>query len=426
MSIQGNDFQITQHLWDKIQSISQQYNEPRRFIALPGYEWSANTGLGGDHNVIFFREHETLHRSSHALVSELTDASSDCHHIDELFTALHNSKVFFFAHAGGRYADLHIAKQYPSNIAIEIHSAWGTFPWLLHDAFELGLHVGIVANSDDHKGRPGASYPGAASFGSYGGLTCFLCSELTRDGIFESLTHRHHYATTGTRMVLDTRVHLDQKEAMMGDIIVTNQSQINFNLYAVCSSPIECVEIFNGKTLVTTYHPFTFEPESRRIRVIWEGAERRGRGRETIWDGQATLMENAFLRIHPINFWNPLHLCELKNVHHITWTSMTTGGFSGFDALLFHPSAGTLFIQTPMVTTAIDLSDVGIRGAVINAGGLSRQVKCYRLPERISVQKLDVEIPIILESKSNNPLYVRIIQEDGHIGWTSPIYVHTK
>jgi hypothetical protein len=227
-------------------------------------------------------------------------------------------------------------------------------------------------------------------------------------------------------MLLDARVCLDHKEAIMGDIIVTDQSQVNFNLHAACPSPIERVELFNGNTLVTTFHPYTLESESRRIRVVWEGAERRGRGRETVWDGQASLMENAFLHIRPINFWNPLHTCELKNPHHITWTSMTTGGFSGFDAWLSHPSTGTLVIQTPPITTAIDLTDMDLQGTIIKAGGLSRQVKCYRLPEQMSVQKLDVEIPVELESKANNPLYVRLIQEDGHVGWTSPIYIQTK
>jgi hypothetical protein len=426
MSIQGNDFQITQRFWDTIQTVSQRYHESGRFITFPGYEWSANTGLGGDHNVIFFREHEMLHRSSHALVRERTEASTDCHHINELFTALSARKVFFYAHAGGRYADLHVAKQYPSNIAIEIHSAWGTFPWLLHDAFDLGLHVGIVANSDDHKGRPGASYPGATSFGSYGGLTCFLSTGLTRDGIFESLQHRHHYATTGARMVLDARIRLDQKEAIMGDIIDTEQSQTNFILHAVCTSPIERVEIFNGKTLVTTIHPFDLDSDSCRIRVLWEGAERRGRGRETTWDGHASLTQNAFLRVRPINFWNPLHTCELINDHHITWTSMTTGGFCGFDAWLSHPSTGTLIIQTPPVTATFDLSDIDLKGIMINAGGLSRKLKCYRLPEYMTDHKLDTEITVNLESNADNPLYARLTQEDGHVGWTSPIYVQTR
>ena len=67
---------------------------------------------------------------------------------------------------------------------MEIHSAWGTFEWLMEDCFRRGYRVGVVANSDGHKGRPGASYPGASQFGAYGGLTCFLMDRLSRDDLF--------------------------------------------------------------------------------------------------------------------------------------------------------------------------------------------------------------------------------------------------
>src|SRR3546814_19560240 len=80
------------------------------------------------------------------------------------------------------------------------HSAWGTVEWLLTGFFPLGNRGGVVCNSDGHKGRPGASYPGASTFGAYGGLTGFYAGELTRDGIFERLRRRHHYGTTGCRL----------------------------------------------------------------------------------------------------------------------------------------------------------------------------------------------------------------------------------
>ncbi len=64
------------------------------------------------------------------------------------------------------------------------------------------------ANSDGHKGRPGASYPGASTFGAYGGLTCFLTEELTRDSLFDCMKRRHHYGTTGTRMHLQVTGHV--------------------------------------------------------------------------------------------------------------------------------------------------------------------------------------------------------------------------
>ena len=47
--------------------------------------------------------------------------------------------------------------------------------------------VGFVANSDGHKGRPGASHPGPSTFGAYG-LTCVLAESLTRDAVFDAIT----------------------------------------------------------------------------------------------------------------------------------------------------------------------------------------------------------------------------------------------
>ena len=47
------------------------------FVIFPGYEWSGNTGLGGDRNVMFMHEGRQIHRSSHALVDDLADVASD-------------------------------------------------------------------------------------------------------------------------------------------------------------------------------------------------------------------------------------------------------------------------------------------------------------------------------------------------------------
>ena len=164
---QGNDFQITNEFWEKIQNMSKQFLDEGHLVTFPGYEWSGNTGLGGDRNVLFFHEGETIRRSSHALVSDLTDIDTDCNSSDALFQSLKGSETVVFAHVGGRYADI---QSHEGNLerSVEIHSAWGTFEWLLQDALRNGYRVGIVSNSDGHKGRPGASYPGASMFGAYG------------------------------------------------------------------------------------------------------------------------------------------------------------------------------------------------------------------------------------------------------------------
>ena len=71
-----------------------------------------------------------------------------------------------WAQCGGRYADIVMAHDGRLEKSVEVHSAWGTFEWLVEDAFRMGYRVGIVGNSDGHKGRPGASYPGAGWFGA--------------------------------------------------------------------------------------------------------------------------------------------------------------------------------------------------------------------------------------------------------------------
>ena len=55
MSHQGNDFQITTPFWNELNGLTREYNEDGRFVIFPGYEWSGNTGLGGDRNVLFMR-----------------------------------------------------------------------------------------------------------------------------------------------------------------------------------------------------------------------------------------------------------------------------------------------------------------------------------------------------------------------------------
>ena len=240
-SHQGNDFQITTPFWHELNRLTAEFNADDQFIAFPGYEWSGNTGLGGDRNVLFMQEDRPIHRSSHALVDDLSDVDTDATSAAELFEALKDEDCVVFAHIGGRYADIKMSHDARLERSVEVHSAWGTFEWLIHDALEQGYRIGIVSNSDGHKGRPGASYPGASLFGAYGGLTCLLARELTRSGIIEALRYRHHYGTTGCRMVLDTRVLFDHpaelfdndpnlgetrsrrvSEAMMGDILVAS------------------------------------------------------------------------------------------------------------------------------------------------------------------------------------------------------------
>ncbi len=443
MSHQGNDFQITTPFWNELNRLTAEFNRDGEFIAFPGYEWSGNTGLGGDRNVMFMREGRQIHRSSHALVEDLSDVHTDANTAEDLFHALRDEDCIVFAHVGGRYADVKMAHDARLERSVEVHSDWGTFEWLLHDALDKGYRVGILANSDGHKGRHGASYPGASLFGAYGGLSCLLAKDLTRAGLFDALRRRHHYATTGCRAFLDVQARFDHdaelfqddpqlgptssrkaRQAMMGDILRSGDGEVSFAVEAIADAPIERLEIRNRLETLETVRPYGAAELGRRLRVIWEGSEYRGRGRQTIWDGSATLAGNRFERVAAINFHNLDKTLDRQGDAKLAWQALTTGGFGGFDAWLADGKSGTLSIDTPLVKCTIPVAEIGLEDKVFDTGGgIARRLRVFRLPDENGCRGLKLERRLKLRDGADNALFICLTQEDGHLVWSSPIYV---
>ena len=439
---QGNDFQITTEFWQHLNELSAEFNEDDRFITFPGWEWSGNTGLGGDRNVLLMSEGRPIHRSSHALVSDHSDIADDANSADHLFASIKDEDCVVFAHIGGRYADIKLSHDSHLERAVEVHSAWGTFEWLLHDAFEQGYRIGIVANSDGHKGRPGASHPGATKFGAYGGLTCVLAPEFTRAGIMDGLRRRHHYGTTGNRCILDTRLMFEQeaelladypeqnpsrsklvRQAMMGDVLRSQADQVKLCVNVHGPSPIERIDLRNGLETVETFRPYSDQDLGRRVRVVWEGSEYRGRGRETIWDGSAELKDNRFEGPSPINHYNLDKKFEQTASNRIEWTALTTGGFGGFDSFLQDPRTGTLRIRTNLVEQTIPVASIGRDDLIFSNGGIDRRVRIFRLPDANPHLQITLERHFSVCKDRDNAFYVRVTFEDGHVAWSSPIYI---
>lgn len=439
---QGNDFQITSEFWNWLNELSAEFTEDGRFIVFPGWEWSGNTGLGGDRNVLHMREGRQIHRSSHALVDDLSDIDTDANSANDLFEALKDEDCTVFAHIGGRYADIKVAHDQRLEKGVEVHSAWGTFEWLVQDAFEQGYRVGILSNSDGHKGRPGASHPGATKFGAYGGLTCVLAPSFTRAGIMEGLRKRHHYGTTGNRVILDTRVEFEAdaelfdddprlggvgsskvRGAMMGDILRSGEREVKLVIDVCGAAPIERIDIRNGLETLEIFRPYAEDELGRRIRVVWEGSEYRGRGRETSWDGHAEVDGNAFESLTPINRYNIDRRFEQTAPGRVEWSAITTGGFGGFEALLREPRVGKLKVDTALIQQEIDIDTIGRDELIFENGGIERRLRIFRLPDVNSVNALRIERKIALREDADNALYVRVTHEDGHYSWSSPIYL---
>jgi Protein of unknown function (DUF3604) len=447
---QGNDFQITAEFWHELNRLTAEFDEPGRFVALPGYEWSGNTALGGDRNVYFPEEDRTIRRSSHALVEDRSDLDTDCTTAGALFEAFAANAewdVVCFAHCGGRYADIRLAHDGRFERSVEVHSSWGSFEWLVQDAFAMGYRVGIVGNSDGHKGRPGASYAGAGKFGAIGGLTCYLMPELTRPALLDCLRKRRHYATSGGptgRMLIDFRARFEgdaaiyhddpvlgpaearrSSEALIGDIVHLPDETPTLHADISAGAAIERVDLFNGLDLIETLRPYGEAELGARIRLLWEGAEYRGRFREVIWDGTARFSDAAIRAARPINFFNPDKRLDQTGPHALAWQALTTGNFGGFDVLLDDGGKGSLAVSTPLIQFELPLAEIGLEHRIFDASGaLPRLIRIFRVPEASGARSFQFTRAVALKATGDNPLYIRVTLEDGTRAWTSPIYIY--
>jgi hypothetical protein len=444
MGHQGNDFQITGAFWRELNELTRGFDRSGRFVCLPGYEWSANTAVGGDRNVHYRHEGETIHRSSHAQIADITDMvdePSDAHTAHELFSRLAGKDCVVMAHVGGRYADIKYA-HHPMETAVEVHSAWGTFEWLVRDAFESGYRVGIVANSDGHKGRPGACYPGASFFGSHGGLTCFLAERLDRDAVFECMRRRRHYATTGNRAYVSVTAELASdaevfvrdpaagpsrsersQRLLMGDIARVRDAEVELVVEIVGSAALEQLDIYDGLVPVATARPHGEADLGARVRLVYEGAEYRGRARTTTWDGSLEIVGNRILRTAVVNNWNLDRGIQRQDARSLAWKAVTTGNYGAIDLWLEQPRTGRLSFKTAPVSGEVAVADLGVEPRVFAAGGLERAVKLQRLPEAMSERRLVLRRRLRVRETGDARLYVRAQQEDGHRMWSSPIYL---
>ncbi len=447
-SHQANDFQVTIPFWQRLNELTKEFNEPGRFTVLPGYEWSGNTAVGGDHNVFFREEGRPIRRCSHALLEDRSDIETDALTLTDLYRAFResNEDVVMYAHVGGRYANIHYDHDPLIETAVEIHSAWGTFEWILLDGFPVKRRVGVVCNSDGHKGRPGASYPGDSIFGAYGGLTCFLTERNDRDSIMEAQRRRHHYGTTGCRMHVDVAVNLSTPgtlfernpdadpsaetrqvdSAMMGDIVQTSATEIELSVDVQAHAGIERIEVRNGARVLETIRPYSEADLGNRIRVLWSGAEYRGRGRNTQWIGRARFSNTTIASFETINQWNPDALFEQRGSDTVIWNTVTTGNFMGFDAWLTESGAqpdGRLHITTNLGELNLDLSQIGFADTTHDAGGLERKIRAYRLPDKPLQKELKFSRSVSLDQMADNPIWICITTEDGYQAWSSPVYL---
>ena len=198
-------------------------------------------------------------------------------------------------------------------------------------------------------------------------------------------------------------------------------------------------------------HPLARRTDARRVRILWEGASRRTSYSGVIWDGELRVRHGdaAFGPVTRLRFDSPRsHVAEHSGTR-LRWHSVTCGYRSGLvvellggadleaecrvrTALITRPAYGGHGDRGPTRMSYAPAEAVAFRFAPDDVAARPRPSTWARStggsPSRTPPPR---GIPTPRASRSSirrprpglNPYWVRVVQEDQEMAWSSPIFV---
>ncbi len=420
-SHQANCFLVSGPEWQETEAVTACHDQPGRFTALLGLEWSADTTKGGDRNLYFPGDTTPITRCSHEYVDDKSDLSSDLPQAEDLHAKYRGTKTLIGLHVGGRTTDLR--RHDPSlERLIEVHSTHATSEWFLFEALDRGYRMGVTAGSDGVDGRPGTSHPGHQAVRNVrGGLVAAPLTTLTREGLWEALMARNCYATNGDRI----RLEFSAEGRPMG-------SEFNADappMLAIAiegTGPLESVEVFRGSKSIHSVSLLPANPPlSDRVRIAWRGATAPGnfaRARMR-WDGSATLSAGSFADPEGYAFDTPDEGLTLIGQRRLEWRSMTGGDWDGIVVRIEAPDDAVLTVQTVQISATLPVGTLAVGSTRLADDVPLRELEIRRLPIDPGPSSWAGQFRDPQGLPGWNAYWVRVRQWDGGYAWSSPIFV---
>jgi len=209
----------------------------------------------------------------------------------------------------------------------------------------------------------------------------------------------------------------------MGGVLKSERGSVLIRASVAGSGPVEQIQIRTAQGALETFFNSGDDDHGARIKITWSGARVRGRDRMVCWDGRLKVLGNTILDTQGINFWNSEAQPRPIERNGVEWNSVTTGGVAGLILQLRRPNAGRIEIETPEGQVAVDLREIDRSGRTWDYGGVAKQLKVARLPDRPLPSTMQVSHRLDKLKPGDNPIFLHVVQEDGHMAWTSPVYV---
>ncbi len=434
-----NGFEAHKKNWSRSQQMTKEANTPGEFVAFPGYEWHSSDF--GDYCVIFPDDD-----------SEFIVASP----IGEMAEKIKPYGAIMFPHhtayaKGWRGVDW---DHFPAEVCpvAECYSEHGaTFydrglhPMILHSmggrttkgtvfaALSRGYRFGLIAGTDDHFGYPGAYREG---------LAAVWADDLTRKSIWDAILSRRTYAVTGDRINLQFTLN---DRPMGAEMEYQAEREISCAVEAV--GEIDKVEVLkNGRVVHREFVPTVlpedqYEGGAAKLRVQWGWGPWASLDMAEVceWEGNITVEGGSLTGATPM-FQSGPYVEDLRD-------RLTDVGEDGLNFSSF-TSREDAFVQDATKGVILDLdgkADTEVTFTISEPAAISETYTLAELmassqtiftgaftSESVLIHRLVIpksyELDVTWTDEESDPgsddfYMIQVTQSNGHIAWSSPIWV---
>jgi len=433
-----NGFKVQADHWPRTRKLIREANS-EEFVAFLGYEWHSS-GFG-DYCMVFPEDQPELY---------LPD------HVDKLLDFAEAAGALAIPHhvayrQGWRGANFNYFRPAASPV-VEIFSEHGSsesnhapYPYIRHSMggrstantiqrqLAKGLRFGFVASSDSHRGYPGA----------YGeGVVGVWARDLSAASLFEAMRARRTYAATGDRIALDVTLN---GRPMGSELPPTADRQIDVRVEG--QDAVSCVELVRNGRVIDRHFPGEDAADGVklpgrakcRIQYGWGPWAALDLGHTCVWDMVIRIKGGRFRQATPC-FQSAPYEEELRD--RLTIVSPNE------IRLRSHTSRVKCFAEDPTKAVVCELEGARDAELSVQLHQPVEQLVRVRLGDLIEDNVVTFTGVFTSESYIVQPLvgldryctttrfddrrpaaqgpdwyYVRVLQQNGHLAWSSPMWV---
>lgn len=424
--------------WPRVQGLIEDANKDDGFSAFLGFEW--HSSRYGDQCVVFPDGHQPI-----CFAQDVAELRRFC--IEKSALMIPHHLAYPTGMRGVNWDEFDEA----CTPVVEIYSEHGNseddrgpYPYFNHSlggrvtantaraALDNGMRFGFVASTDNHRGFPGA----------YGeGIMAALCPELSRQAIFEAINARRTYALTGDRIEVDFTVD----GAVMGSSISAGGDvEVAFDVKG--RDELDVVEIIQDGVITERAYAIDSataslapsQPLQLRLEWGWGPWGDLALDRICDWAFAVSISGGRLLRWFPCLQSGPFdedrrHVIERAAENRLNLRTYTArqGGYRGNpnqSIVLEIDATPDLAVTVNMTAPAVSSQTAGfadlLAGSVDYATGPfpAEMYQWHRLvPNATSSTSGKTRLQV---GDRRSYVYLRAKQRNGHMAWTSPVFMN--